>query len=228
MRIHALSKLLMAGFICGLVAAACSAPDPGAYTLSDKTPRIGTSSGATTSGSSGTNGTTSGSSGTGSSGTSGSDAGKDSGSSGTSGTVLPAFKNAPAYVATLGQSANNANHGGGGNPPSHDCFTCHVAGGGGAGQEMQVAGYIGNGAGAPVAKAEVRVADAQGNAILQGGPIYTDANGYFHLLGTALAGGPYYVGVRTATSVGMVGTISAGGCGAQACHGGTQGDIHVP
>src|SRR5258708_2367534 len=127
MRFHSLWKVLMTGMGCGLLAAACSAPDPGAYTLSDKTPHVGS---ATTSG--GTSGTSGGSSGTSGTTDAGTDAGRDSAPP----PLLPdAFKGAPAYVATDGQSTVNANHAtADNNPPSKDCFSCH--GGGGAGNEF--------------------------------------------------------------------------------------------
>jgi hypothetical protein len=230
MRFHSLWKVLMAGVGCGLVAAACSAPDPGAYTLSDKTPRVG---GATTSGSSGTTGSTSGGStsgatSSGSTGTSGGstsssgDAGHDSGSSGAP--VPDGFKGAPAYVATNGQAATSASHNTANNlPPSHDCLSCHTPGGAAAAKEFIIGGYAkgtaGNG------KIEVRVVNSAGTEVAQA---YTESNGYFYVLGTNLTGNGNKVAVRTTTATGMVGAITSGGCDSAACHGGGQGDIHNP
>jgi len=235
MRFNALSKVLVVGLGCGLVAAACSAPDPGAYELSDKTPRVGGGSTSGTTGgtsgqtSSGTSGTTSGSSGTTSgtsgtsSGTSGAvDAGKDTG---TSGTTPAAFQGAPPYAATEGQPATNAGHGTADNlPPNHNCTSCHKNGG--AANEMTMGGFVKNAGGAGIDKAEVRVVDNNGQEVAKA---YTETNGYFYILGTALTGGPYKVGVRNGqAATGMVATITIGGCGTGACHGGSQGDTHLP
>ncbi len=232
MRFHSLWKILVAGMGCGLLAAACSAPDPGAYSITDKTPHTGASSGATSGGtSSGASGTTSGSSGTtsGSSGSSGSsgivDAGVDTGFD--AGPPVPAaFKGAPKYVATPGQATTNANHGTADNePPNHDCFSCHKNGG--AGNEMTVGGYVKAAGGGPANQVEVRVVDGAGTQVAQA---YTNAAGYFYILGTALGGGNYKVGVRNgASATGMVAATTAGGCGANGCHvGGGQGDVHNP
>ena len=232
MRFYSLWKVLTAGVGCGLVAAACSAPDPGAYTLSDKTPRVG---GATTSGSSGTTGSTSGSTSSGSTGTSGGstsssgDAGHDSGSSGAP--VPDGFKGAPVYVATNGQAAVSGSHNTANNlPPNHNCLSCHTPGGAAAAKEFIIGGYAKGGANGN-GKIEVRVVSSAGAELAQA---YTESNGYFYVLGTNLAGNGNKVAVRSAnaggtvTATGMVGAITSGGCDSAACHGGGQGDVHNP
>lgn len=231
MGFNALTKVLLAGLGCGLLTAACSAPDPGAYELSDRTPHVGASRGATSggasSGTSGTSGTSGGSSGTSGSsgGSSGVDAGKDSGSSG----VVPdAFKTAGNYVATPGQQATSASHGTANNlPPKKDCLSCHTPGGAAAGKEFTIGGYVKNAAGAAANQVEVRVVDGANAEVAKA---YTETNGYFYVLGTNLAGGPYKVGVRgPGSATGMTATIGGGGCSTGGCHvGAAQGDVHNP
>ena len=226
MRFYSLWKVVMAGLGCGLLAAACSAPDPGAVTITDKTPHVGAnaSSGASGQTSSGTSGQTS-------SGASGSSGASSSGDAGSSGVVdagfdsgpppLAAFKGDGAYVATAGQSATNAGHGGAANlPPSHDCFSCHKNGG--AAAEMAMGGYVKTAAGNPVSKAEVRVVDSAGVELAKA---YTESNGFFYVLGTAITAAGAKTGVRNASiAKGMTGAAT-GGCASGNCHGGAQGDI---
>lgn len=235
MRFHSPWKILTAGMGCGLVAAACSAPDPGAYTLSDKTPRVAditTSSGGSSGASGGSSGASGGSSSGGSSGSSGSsgasgDAGRDAG--GSSGVILPdAFKGAPAYVATDGQQATAGGHNNPPNnlPPQHECLNCHTPGGAAAAKEFIAGGYVGKaGGGGPENKAEVRIIDGNGAQVVRA---YTEANGFWYVLGSNLTG-THKVGVRNATTaLGMVGTITSGGCAAGGCHApGAQNDVHL-
>jgi hypothetical protein len=231
MRFNALSKVLLAGLGCGLVAAACSAPDPGAYQLSDKTPRVGAAgtsggtSGQTSGGASGqTSSGTSGQTSSGTSGTSGVDAGKDSS---TGAPVPPAFQGDGVYVPTPGQAAVSASHGTAqGLPPNHDCLSCHTPGAAAANKEFVVGGYVKGGGGGAANQAEVRVTNSAGTEMAKA---YTESNGYFYVLGTNLTG-TSNVGVRDGTSaIGMVATITAGGCGAGGCHvTGGQGEVHVP
>lgn len=158
---------------------------------------------------------------------------EDGGVTGDGGTTPPppppgtnAFTGAAAYVAQNGPSTNKGDHGGDGNPAKRDCLGsgCHGAGGGGprfiAGGTVfkDKAGTI------PAAQIEVRLRDNNGGSLLT----HTDANGNFFFRGAGVTL-PAATGVRdNATTSLMAGAISNGACNSAACHGGTQGWIHIP
>ena len=124
---------------------------------------------------------------------------------------VDAFTGAGAFVAQTAGSTHNA---------GKNCMGgCHNHG-------FTFAGTLTDGAGNPVAGAEVRLLDANGQGIL----VHTGANGNFHSSTPWTA--PAHVGARTAANkVVMVTPLSApanGGC--NGCHatGGTVVPIHVP
>jgi hypothetical protein len=104
---------------------------------------------------------------------------------------------------------------------------CHAANG--MAPEMRIGGSVLDN-NTSVQAVEVRVVDKNGAEVAH---TYSDADGNFYLNATALArvpNGPFSVGVRTASgAVGMMGTITHGGCNAaNTCHGGTEPPVHVP
>src|SRR5262249_30734217 len=153
-----------------VMATACSAPDPGQVTFSERQH----GSGDTTSG--GSSGDTSSSGMASSSGASGT-SGTDGGTSGTSGSmVIDAFTPAPAYAAGAANgTSNNASHPNGNqNPAGNNCLDCHKNGG--AGTPWVFAGTVYKdvaGAAAVGAGIEVRMVDSTGN---EQAKVYTDAN----------------------------------------------------
>jgi hypothetical protein len=221
-----LTMVLAAGLGCCLVAAACSAPDPGAITFGQRAGLQGdggSSGGGSSSGGSSTSSSSSSSSGGadgGGSSSGGLDAGQDTGPA----TPL-AFVGAPPYTQTVAPTINQGQHNtANGAPPNSNCFSCHTKGG--SGIEFVFGGRVRSAAngGTPVAGAEVRVV-TNGQAM----SVYTDQNGYYYAGGTAL-NQTSNVGVRTANAiVGMTDSLSAGGCSAGGCHDGTaQPPVHVP
>lgn len=125
-------------------------------------------------------------------------------------TVDP-FTGAPAFVAQTAGGTHNA---------GKDCMGgCHNHG-------FTFAGTLTDGAGNPVAGAEVRLVDANGTAIL----VHTGSNGNFRSSAPWVP--PAHVGARTAANkVIMVTPLAVaknGGC--NGCHatGGTVAPIHVP
>jgi hypothetical protein len=120
------------------------------------------------------------------------------------------FNGAGAFVSTTAADTHNA---------GQNCMNgCHNHG-------FTFAGTLTNGAGAPVAGAEVRLVDSTGAAI----SVFTGPSGNFH--SSTPFTGAAHVGARTATkTVNMVGTITAASGGCNGCHatGGTVTPIHVP
>lgn len=199
-----------------VIAAACSGPDPGAITFSER--QRGISSGDTGS---------SGSSGTGDGGAS--DGGSSGTDGGSSGGPVNAFTGAPAYAQPASTDpSDNAAHGGDGNPAGQDCMGCHGPNGG-AGNKWGIGGTVyTNGMGAaPVANAEIRIVDPTGKEIAK---TYSNADGNFWVDAAAIAGGipnGSKVGVRNAARTRLMSTALTGnddgGCQKGGCH--VQGGV---
>jgi hypothetical protein len=209
------------------MATACSAPDPGQITFSDRQHQAGDGTSGGTPGSS--SGTDSGSGGT--SGTSGS-TGTDGGSSGA---PDPFFGTDAFQTGQPGSvdSTVGAGHMGATAPGATgvDCANCHKTGGASA-NIWTAAGtvYTARVGGNPVGEGvEVRINDANGKKLASA---YTDKAGNFAFNNAALATLPAtaHVGVRNATTKGVMVANPTGGCNAGGtCHGqGTaQGRISV-
>lgn len=120
------------------------------------------------------------------------------------------FTGAPGFVATVAGSTHNA---------GQNCMGgCHDHG-------FTFAGTLTDGQGNGVAGAEVRLVDANNNAI----SVHTGSNGNFHSSTPWAA--PAHVGVRNATNVAlMVTALQASNGGCNGCHatGGTVAKIHLP
>jgi hypothetical protein len=150
-------------------------------------------------------------------GTSGSsDAGAKSSDAGSTGTMdagattsTDVFANAGAFASQIASTTHNA---------GQDCMGgCHNHG-------FTFAGTLTDGAGNGVAGAEVRLVDANGQAI----SVHTDSIGNFHS-STAWTG-PAKVGARNATTKVLMSSTIATGKGCNGCHavGGTVAPIHIP
>jgi hypothetical protein len=176
----------------------------------------GATSGGTTSGGATSGGTTSG----GTSGTPGTDAGTAPNDAGGGADAADAAPPPPVDVFTgagpfVSKSAGNGHHNAGQN-----CMGgCHNHG-------FTFAGTLTDGAGNPVNNAEVRLVDANKQAIL----VNTGTNGNFYSSTPWVP--PAKVGARTATNkvlmIAALTTASNGGC--NGCHttGGAAPKIHVP
>ncbi|HVU03277.1 MAG TPA: carboxypeptidase-like regulatory domain-containing protein [Polyangiaceae bacterium] len=129
------------------------------------------------------------------------------------------FDGAPPFQSNLGDRAHNA---------GQDCMSCHTNGSDEA-PRFAFGGTLYDPQGNPVAGAEVRLVDANGNAK----SVYTASNGTFFAQGGSFAG-PAHVGVRTATDSEDMFTAlqSPGGGACSSCHcsgtGCTVSAVHVP
>lgn len=195
---------------------ACSGPDPGQITFSER-PK-------------GTTDITSGGSGQildggDPDGGGGTDASKEGGSS----SGDPVFGTTTFALGALGRGApakGNPNHAAFtmSNPAGQDCITCHAG-------DWAFAGtlFTDKASTTPVAGAEIRVAKPDGTLFASA---YSDADGNFWIetQSTAIPNGSR-VGVRNGTlKESMVGTIGAGQAGCSqgtTCHGGTQGKVYL-
>lgn len=195
-------------------ATACSGPDPGAITFSER-PGAGPAEPSTSSSSSG--GSTS------SGGPGATDAGGDAGGDLIFGTT--AFQ-----WVDPGITANNADVAHNNNVEGKDCIVagCHLDNL----KKWAFAGTVYSAAtgGAVVPKAEVRVVKPDGTEY---GHAYTDANGNFWLENATPIPAGSKVGVRKeggqkAMATTLVGPTD-GSCGrVTGCHGGPQGEVYVP
>ncbi len=125
------------------------------------------------------------------------------------------FATAPKFASNTSGSSHNA---------GKDCMGCHASGGGEAPQ-FAFGGTLYNGSGSPVAGAEIRVVDANGNAT----SVYTGPEGNFH--GSGSLATPAHAGARNATTTAlMVSSLTYGGC--NRCHctgtGCTTAPLHLP
>lgn len=196
-----------------VIAAACSGPDPGAITFSERQRGITSGDAGGSSGDPDGGGTT--------------EAGVDGG--GSSGGPVNAFTGAPAYAQPASTDpSDNAAHGGDGNPAGQDCMGCHGPNGG-AGNKWGLGGTVyTNGMGAaPVANAEIRIVDPTGKEIAK---TYSNADGNFWVESGSLQGGipsGSKVGVRNAARTRLMSTALTGnddgGCQKGGCH--EQGGI---
>jgi membrane protein implicated in regulation of membrane protease activity len=194
---------------------ACSGPDPGAITFSER-PGQSTEPQGTR----------------GDAGTSGGASGTSDGGTTTDPAVLAFFKNEPFAYQDPGLAANNADAAHGGTVEGKNCIVagCHLDGG----RKWLFGGtvYTAPKDGQTVAKAEVRVVGPDGTEI---GRAYTDANGNFWLeAGEKTIPAGSKVGVRAEGGAGklMATPISNadGGCSAARanCHGtDAQGKVWV-
>jgi hypothetical protein len=141
------------------------------------------------------------------------------------------FNNTPPFASHTGPSTHNA---------GMDCLNCHgssagCTGGGDCAPLFGFGGTLYDGSGNPVAGAEVRLVDANGN----GTSVYTGPEGTFY--GSASFVGPAHVGARNATSTqemltalqsGSQPPATSGGGGCSGCHctgtGCTIAPIHLP
>lgn len=208
-RVGLLAGLVLFGAFLG--ASACSSPDPGSITFTERPSGTG---GDTSSSSTGGGTTTTG------------DAG-----SGTKITSDAIFGTTTFTYTYPGLDANGAN-------PAHnktvvgkDCAVNSGCHGTDSKKPWTFCGTLyGAGGTATVAKGEVRVVDADGGAV---GSAYTDANGNFWYEGAALPANSK-VGARAdgvAAAQHMSGTLLAtnNGCSSANCHGApAQGPVHVP
>lgn len=152
--------------------------------------------------------------------------GGGSGDSGTGGPPPPpppppasVFDGAPAFALTTGSRAHNA---------GQDCMRCHTQANGEAPQ-LSFGGTLYDGAGNPVAGAEVRLVDANNNATV----VHTASNGTFYRRSGPFAA-PAHVGVRDATrSADMLTALQGSNGGAcSSCHctgsGCSVSQVHLP
>jgi hypothetical protein len=128
------------------------------------------------------------------------------------------FDGAPAFALITGPRAHNA---------GQDCMRCHTNGGGDAPQ-LSFGGTLYDGAGNPVAGAEVRLVDANNSAIV----VHTASNGTFYQRGGGFSA-PAHVGVRDANdSADMFSALQSNGGACSSCHctgtGCTVSAVHLP
>lgn len=189
---------------------ACSGPDPGSITFTER----GSGSTSDTSPSSSTSTT-------------------DGGGS-TTPTADPIFGTTAFKYEDPGQTANNASSAHNGTVVGKDCAQstqCHASGG--AGPTWTFAGTLyASGGTTTIAKGEVMVVDSTGKEV---GHAFTDANGNFWYQGGALPAGAKAGaradGVATIQHMATALTATNTGCNSASsnCHGtATQGPIHVP
>lgn len=155
----------------------------------------------------------------------GSCGGAGAGDSGTGGPPPPpppppasVFDGAPAFALVTGSRAHNA---------GQDCMHCHTQANGEAPQ-LSFGGTLYDGAGNPVAGAEVRLVDANNNATV----VHTGSNGTFYRMGGPIAA-PAHVGARDASnSADMISALASNGGACSSCHctgtGCTVSQIHLP
>ncbi len=217
--------VLLAAAATGLavvaMATACSSPDPGQVTFSERQHGTGDtasgSSGATSGGTS--SGGSSGASSGGSSGTSGSDGGSSGAADPFFGTETFQTGQPGSVDSTAGAGHMNATATG---ATGVDCANCHKAGGSAAASIWTAAGtvYTTKAGTTPVGEGvEVRINDAAGKKLAS---VYTDKAGNFAFNNAALATlpGTAHVATRNATTKGVMAGNPAGGCNAGGtCHG---------
>lgn len=212
--------VLLVGMVCGAAVlgatSACSGPDPGEVTFSERL--RGSSSGDLTSGGPGPTvegGTTSG----------GVEGGVEGGSSSGSDPVFGTTAFAPGAPGRNGPAkAANAAHNG--DSSGKDCIVagCHQGGWAFGGTLYSDAAGT-----ARVKDAEIRVTGADGNEFAK---TFSDVDGNFWIDFVAPIPANSRVGVRTADGKKMImsGTVGAGqaGCSqAGTCHGGTAGKVYI-
>jgi hypothetical protein len=206
------------------MATACSSPDPGQVTFSERQHGSGdTASGGGSSGDQSSGGTSSG----GSSGASGTSGGTDGGSSGMPDPFFGTDAFQPGMTGSHDSTAGSG-HMGAGSPGATgiDCTTCHKAGGSAAADIWTACGtvYTTKAGTTPVGEGvEVRINDSTGKKVASA---YTDASGNFAFDATTLptfpAGGK--VGVRNAKSSNVMQTNPTGACNSTGCH--NQGSLN--
>lgn len=149
---------------------------------------------------------------------------KDGGPGG--GGAANAFTGAPAFVKRTGPSTVALIHGIGGNPAKKACLGCH--GNNGPGPRWFAAGtvYENDAATIPAASVEVRLRDANGNAVTA----HTDALGNFFVPYAQGANmkPPILAGARDGTTTRLMGIVDpSGNCNQTSCHGGAQGFVSL-
>ncbi len=140
------------------------------------------------------------------------------------GETTPWASNLPATTAFQSHSAAGQAQ----QTPTLDCLTCHVTGG--PGSPFLAAGFVATAAGGTTGAADVEVRAYATGGTPAGYSAHTDANGYFWI-NPPLGGttGPYNAGARNGTSTQMMPTSQTGSdCQSSSCHGGSQGNIHLP
>lgn len=106
-----------------------------------------------------------------------------------------------------------------------DCLSCHD--GSGEAPHFVFAGTLYNGSGSPVAGAEIRVVDGNGNAV----SVYSASNGNFYQRASGNFVTPGHAGVRNATTTNlMVSNVTNGGCNSCHCSGSSCATtpLHLP
>ncbi len=146
--------------------------------------------------------------------------------------TITAFTGAPTYVAPDGggDSSDNENHGGDGNPAGQNCLDCHSVAGPGPHYLFGGTVWSDPDGGVPVPKAEVRITTPFGQELAK---TYTNDDGNFWVLfqdGGIPAGS--HAGVRNADNVQLMPDAlkgsAEGSCQQSACHViGAQGRIHL-